>query len=138
MAVEEADLTPHFRHAIANTLIGVVLFYVLGCSALHFSGAWFAEFLPMSDSNTYDNTGARYNTTRVLNTDLTLNEEAYKNYSPLFIRYVSLFSLTTYARCSFTQHYFCHVVWTLFCRHLFPCCIYCPAQSETDLDAVQE
>ncbi|KAK2593136.1 hypothetical protein QQS21_009146 [Conoideocrella luteorostrata] len=72
-------------YAIANTLIGVVVFYVIGCSALHFSGAWFAEFLPMSDPNTYDNTGAPYNTSRVLNADFTLNEEAYESYSPLFI-----------------------------------------------------
>lgn len=80
--------TNHLRYAIANTLIGVVLFYVIGCSALHFSGAWYAEFLPMSDPNTYDNTGAAYNTSRVLNKDFTLDEEAYENYSPLFIRYV--------------------------------------------------
>ncbi|GAO19962.1 hypothetical protein UVI_02046140 [Ustilaginoidea virens] len=71
--------------AIANTLIGVVVFYVIGCSVLHFSGAWSAEFLPMSDPNTYDNTGAPYNTSRVLNPDFTLNEDAYGKYSPLFI-----------------------------------------------------
>ena len=75
------------RYAIANTLIGVVVFYVIGCSALHFSGAWYAEFLPMSDPNTYDNTGAPYNTSRVLNKDYTLDAEAYEKYSPLFIRY---------------------------------------------------
>lgn len=79
-------LTRVNRHAIANTLIGVVTFFVLGCSILHYSGTWYAQFLPMSDSGTYDNTGARYNTTRILTADLTLNEEAYKNYSPLFIR----------------------------------------------------
>ncbi|KAG6003306.1 hypothetical protein E4U21_002194 [Claviceps maximensis] len=72
-------------HAIANTLIGVVVFYVIGCTVLHFSGAWYAEFLPMSDSSTYDNTGAPYNTSRVLNADLTLNQDAYEKYSPLFI-----------------------------------------------------
>ncbi|KAG6000246.1 hypothetical protein E4U43_001656 [Claviceps pusilla] len=72
-------------HAIANTLTGVVTFYVIGCTILHFSGAWYAKFLPMSDSSTYDNTGALYNTSRVLNPDLTLNEEAYEKYSPLFL-----------------------------------------------------
>ena len=75
-------------HAIMNILIGVVLFFILGSSALHYSGAWWAEFLPMSDSGTYDNTGARYNTTRILTPELTLDEEAYKNYSPLFLRCV--------------------------------------------------
>ncbi|KPA45369.1 opt family small oligopeptide transporter [Fusarium langsethiae] len=77
-------------HAIANTLIGVVVFFVIGSSFLHYGGAWYGEFLPMSDSGTYDNTGARYNTTRILTKDFTLNEEEYKNYSPLFIRYDKL------------------------------------------------
>ena len=40
----------------------------------------------MSDSSTYDNTGALYNVSRVLTPDFTLDEEAYKSYSPLFIR----------------------------------------------------
>lgn len=74
------------RHAIANTIIGVVVFFIFGCTILHYSGAWYAQFLPMSDSGTYDNTGAAYNTTRVLTPDFTLDVEAYQNYSPLFIR----------------------------------------------------
>ncbi|XP_044724264.1 OPT oligopeptide transporter protein [Hirsutella rhossiliensis] len=78
-------IPPCARYAIANVLIGVALFYVVGSSVLHYSGAWYAQFLPMSDANTYDNTGQPYNTTRVLNPDFTLNEQAYKDYSPLFI-----------------------------------------------------
>lgn len=42
----------------------------------------------MSDSSTYDNTGAKYNVSRILTTDFTLDEEAYRNYSPLFLRSV--------------------------------------------------
>ncbi|KAF5659908.1 sexual differentiation process isp4 [Fusarium heterosporum] len=72
-------------HAIANTTIGVFVFFVVGASFLHYGGAWYAEYLPMSDSGTYDNTGARYNTTRILTKDFTLDEEEYKKYSPLFI-----------------------------------------------------
>ena len=72
-------------HAIANTLIGVVGFYIFGCLGLHYGGAWYAKFLPMSDSSTYDNTGAEYNTTLIVTDQLTLNEAAYKSYSPLFI-----------------------------------------------------
>ncbi|POR32840.1 Small oligopeptide transporter, OPT family [Tolypocladium paradoxum] len=72
-------------YAISNTLIGVVVFFVLGSSVLHYSGAWYAQFLPMSDANTYDNTGRPYNTSRILSADYTLDEEAYQNYSPLFI-----------------------------------------------------
>lgn len=73
------------RHAIANTLIGVVLFFVIGVSILHYGGAWYSAYLPMSDASTYDNTGAPYNTTRILSPSFTLDEEAYSAYSPLFI-----------------------------------------------------
>jgi hypothetical protein len=71
--------------AIANTLIGIVGFFVVGSAVLHFSGAWYGAFLPISDSATYDNTGARYNTTRVLTADGRLNATAYAEYSPLFL-----------------------------------------------------
>lgn len=73
------------RHAIANTLIGVVLFYIIGASFFHYTGAWYSQYLPMSDSSTYDNTGARYNTSRILSPSFTFDAEAYANYSPLFI-----------------------------------------------------
>lgn len=71
--------------AIANTLGGVVIFYVIGAALLHYSGVWYAPFLPMSDAITYDNTGASYNVSRVVTPELTLNEAAYKEYSPLFM-----------------------------------------------------
>ena len=72
-------------HATANTLVGVFLFYILGASFFHYGGFWYSAYLPMSDASTYDNTGASYNVSRVVNEDLTLNEEAYQSYSPLFI-----------------------------------------------------
>lgn len=40
----------------------------------------------MSDSSTYDNTGATYDVSRILTPEFTLDEEAYKAYSPIFIR----------------------------------------------------
>jgi OPT family small oligopeptide transporter len=72
-------------HAIANTMVGVVLFFVLLASALHYSGTWYSQYLPMSDSNTYDNTGKQYDVSRILSADYTLDVEAYNNYSPLFL-----------------------------------------------------
>jgi len=71
--------------AIGNTLIGVVIFYVFGASAKHYSGRWSAKFLPMSDSATYDNTGSPYNVTRILNPQFTLDLAENKSYSPLFL-----------------------------------------------------
>lgn len=81
-------MTTNLRYAIANTLIGVGTFFIVLASLFHYGGVWYAEYLPMSDSSTYDNTGAPYNTSRILTPDFTLNEEEYKNYSPLFIRSV--------------------------------------------------
>lgn len=72
-------------HAIANTLVGVITFYVIGTLGLHYGGAWYAKYLPISDSGTYDNTGASFNVSRIVTSSLTLNEAAYKEYSPLFI-----------------------------------------------------
>lgn len=72
-------------HAIANTLIGVVTFFIFGASILHYTGTWYGAFLPMSDSGIYDNTGSSYNTSRVLTPDFTLDQQAYESYSPLFL-----------------------------------------------------
>jgi hypothetical protein len=35
----------------------------------------------------YDNTGAQYNVSRILTPQATLDEEAYRQYSPLFLSY---------------------------------------------------
>lgn len=40
----------------------------------------------MSDASIYDNTGAKYNISRIVDPGIILNEESYKKYSPLFIR----------------------------------------------------
>ncbi|KAI8635048.1 OPT oligopeptide transporter protein-domain-containing protein [Xylariaceae sp. FL1651] len=71
--------------AIANTLIGVVVFFVALASIFHYTGTWYSQFLPMSDASTYDNTGAIYNVSRILTPEFTLDEGAYQAYSPLFI-----------------------------------------------------
>lgn len=63
-------------------------FYVFMAAVLHYTGTWYGAFLPMSDSSTYDNTGSTYNVSRILTADFTLNEEAYRSYSPLFLRYI--------------------------------------------------
>lgn len=39
----------------------------------------------MSTRDSFDNTGAVYNVTQILNADTTFNETAYKEYSPLFL-----------------------------------------------------
>ncbi len=71
-------------------MIGVIIFFIFLASAIHYSGAWYSQYLPMSDSNTYDNTGNQYDVSRILTADYTLDVEAYNKYSPLFLRYALL------------------------------------------------
>lgn len=73
-------------HAIGNTLIGMVAFYWILTAGLHYSNYGYAKYLPISDSNSYDNMGNTYNVSRIINpVSQTLNLEEYKRYSPLFL-----------------------------------------------------
>ena len=72
-------------HAIVNTIIGLLVFYWITASGLHFSGAFFADYLPISDSNSYDNTQQLYNVSRVLTPEGTFDLAAYEAYSPLYL-----------------------------------------------------
>ncbi|KAG9815505.1 small oligopeptide transporter, partial [Aureobasidium melanogenum] len=79
-------------HAIGNTLIGLVVFYWITSAAVHFSGTWYAEYLPFSTSSSYDNTGGVYNVSKILTPQITLDLKKYEEYSPLFLS-------TTFALC---------------------------------------
>ena len=79
-------------HAIANTMIGVVIFFVFTTIGLHFSNTWYSDYLPISDSQAYDNTGNLYNVSNILTPEFTLDLDAYHAYSPLFLS--TTFALT--------------------------------------------
>ncbi|KAI1302627.1 OPT oligopeptide transporter protein-domain-containing protein [Xylaria venustula] len=102
-------------HAIANVLIGVVVFFLMLTSFLHYTGAWYSEFLPMSDASTYDNTGAIYNVSLVLTSELTLDEGAYQAYSPLFIStaFALAYGLSFAAIAALVVHTFLHYSGTI-------------------------
>ncbi|EAU32140.1 conserved hypothetical protein [Aspergillus terreus NIH2624] len=72
-------------HAIANTLIGMVVFFWITTSGLHYSGVFYSKYLPISDSNSFDNTGQHYNVSKILTPQMTFDEQKYKSYSPLFL-----------------------------------------------------
>lgn len=72
-------------HAIANTLIGVILFFWITTLGIHYTNTWYSNYLPISDSQAYDNTGNLYNVTNILTPDFTLDLDAYQAYSPLFL-----------------------------------------------------
>ncbi|RDW74522.1 small oligopeptide transporter, OPT family [Aspergillus mulundensis] len=79
-------------HGIANTLIGLFIFFWIVTPAMHYTGTNFAKYLPISDSSSYDNMGQVYNVSRILTPEMTLNTAEYNNYSPLFLS-------TTFALC---------------------------------------
>ncbi|PBK98438.1 OPT oligopeptide transporter [Armillaria gallica] len=71
--------------AEANVFAGFVLAYWIIVPALHFTDVWYGKYMPISSRGAYDNTGASYNVTRIINPDTTFNEEQYQAYSPLFL-----------------------------------------------------
>ncbi|KAH8157022.1 hypothetical protein CIB48_g11227 [Xylaria polymorpha] len=79
-----SPLIPPF-HAIVNTVAGVVIFFVFVSAGLHFSGTWYADYFVVQSSDAFDNTGAKYNVSRILNDQFLLDEEAYHAYSPIYL-----------------------------------------------------
>ncbi|RDW82549.1 hypothetical protein BP6252_03661 [Coleophoma cylindrospora] len=78
--------------AILNCFAGSVFFLWIVAPALHWTNVWDGMYMPFSSSGTFDNTGASYNTSRILNADFTLNEEAYHAYSPIYLSTTSILS----------------------------------------------
>ncbi|KAI0827216.1 small oligopeptide transporter [Trametes gibbosa] len=71
--------------AEANVIAGFLIFYWFLAPIIYFTNTWHSQFMPISSSGPYDNTGKPYNLTRILNPDSTFNHQAYKDYSPLFL-----------------------------------------------------
>ncbi|PCH41947.1 small oligopeptide transporter, partial [Wolfiporia cocos MD-104 SS10] len=71
--------------AEANIIAGFMFFYWFLVPLLYFKNVWYSQYMPISSSSPYDNTGNVYNQTRILKPDATFDFEEYKNYSPLFL-----------------------------------------------------
>ncbi|KAF7981225.1 hypothetical protein HWV62_34575 [Athelia sp. TMB] len=71
--------------AEANVAFGFVLFYWILTPALYYTNVWYSTYMPISSRTSYDNTGAAYNVTAIINDDSSLNLAAYEAYSPLFL-----------------------------------------------------
>ncbi|KAL1985003.1 hypothetical protein VTN96DRAFT_8456 [Rasamsonia emersonii] len=76
-------LTPFW--AGLNVMGGFALFFWLICPLIYYTNTWYSAYLPLINSNTFDNTGKVYNTSRIMNADGTVNVEAYREYSPMFL-----------------------------------------------------
>ena len=71
--------------AEANILVGFVFFFWFLTPVLHYLNVWSGKYMPISSRGSYDNTGLKYNVSRIINDDTTFNQQAYEAYSPLFI-----------------------------------------------------
>lgn len=79
-------------HALANTGVGIVFFVWLIIPALHYSGVWYGEYVPISENGILDNMGKTYNTSRILTPEHVVDPGKYEEYSPLFLS--TAFALT--------------------------------------------
>jgi hypothetical protein len=66
-------------------VIGLIIWIWITTSAIHYTGTWYSDYLPMSDSNSYDNTAAEYDVSKILKPDFSLDLAKYKDYSPIFL-----------------------------------------------------
>ncbi|XP_048139094.1 oligopeptide transporter 1-like [Rhodamnia argentea] len=95
------------RFAIVNILVGfVAIMYV--CIPLGYGMNLFdAKRFPIFDSYSYDYSGNEYDITRVFGEDLKLNEQAYGEYSKLYMSIGYVFKLGfTFAALTGTVTYF--------------------------------
>lgn len=86
-----SPLVPPVGTIFTILLSMIVLFWIV-TPAIQYSNVWFGKYLPISDSNSYDRFQQTYNVTKIINSDLSFNLEAYKEYSPLYLS-------TTFALC---------------------------------------
>ncbi|CAK3968482.1 small oligopeptide transporter [Lecanosticta acicola] len=71
--------------AQGNILVGVIFLMWIVVPALHYTGTWYAEYLPISQNGITDNQGHTYNISRILTPEHTVDPSAYEGYSPLFL-----------------------------------------------------
>ncbi|KAJ5641340.1 Sexual differentiation process protein isp4 [Penicillium lividum] len=75
--------TPWF--SICTTMMGMIFWYWVVTPAVHFSGMFYSDYLPISDSTSYDNTGKVYKASRILTPEFTFDLQKYQKYSPIFL-----------------------------------------------------
>lgn len=68
-----------------NVMGSFALFFWLVCPLVYYTNTWYSAFLPMLNSDTFDNTGNAYNTTRIMNKEGIVDQAAYRSYSPMFL-----------------------------------------------------
>lgn len=76
----------------ANTFGAVVIFFWIIVPILYYNNVWYAKYLPMMSTTTFDHFAKPYNVSRVLTKDLVLDQAAFEAYSPLLVPFSYLMS----------------------------------------------
>ncbi|KIJ19317.1 hypothetical protein PAXINDRAFT_174878 [Paxillus involutus ATCC 200175] len=71
--------------AEANVAFGFVFFFWILTPILYYTNTWYSKYMPISSRISYDNTGASYDVSIIVNADASFNITAYEAYSPLFL-----------------------------------------------------
>lgn len=82
--------TPYW--VVANTYASVWLFFIVLLPILYFTNTWDAKYLPVISTSTFDNKQKKYDVNSILKPNFVIDQEKYKNYSPLFVPFSYLLS----------------------------------------------
>ena len=82
--------------AILNVLASLVFWIYIISPALYYSNTWFSAHLPLQSNSIYDNTGAVFNVSKVINKkdDFTFDPQKYADYSQVSSPNFSLIGLS--------------------------------------------
>ncbi|KAF8247114.1 OPT superfamily oligopeptide transporter [Wilcoxina mikolae CBS 423.85] len=100
-------MTPFW--AAANVVGGLILVMWIIAPIMYYTNAFYSSYMPILSSNVYDNTAKEYNVSRILTPQFLFDEEAYKNYSKVFmpITYVLSYGLQFAALTALVTHTAC-------------------------------
>lgn len=71
--------------AQANVFSGWLFHFALVAPILYYTNTWWTSYLPLSGSDSYDNTGQVYDVSKILDASGNFLEAQYKEYSPIFM-----------------------------------------------------
>lgn len=72
--------------AIATILLSMVIIFWICVPAIYYTNTWYSKYLPISANGSFDRYQQPYNVSKIIKPGtLSFDEEAYQNYSPLFL-----------------------------------------------------
>ncbi|KAL8397400.1 hypothetical protein RB594_004213 [Gaeumannomyces avenae] len=85
--------------AILNILASLVFWIYIVSPEIYYSNTWYTAHLPFQGNAIFDNTGNKYNVSRVIDKklDFSFNHTKYEQYSPLYVPMT--YALNTFGLC---------------------------------------